>query len=326
MPYQKELNIALAAVEKAMKLSLCVERRLKKISVIEKQDRSPVTIADFGSQAVINMLVVEAFPEDVVVGEETAENLRNDQNLSNQVLELVRYAGLTATPNRIITCIGSSTESAAFSDRFWVVDPIDGTKGFLRGDQYAIALGLVEQGEVVLGVLGCPNLPARLDRPEDEIGCILYATKGSGTWMRIFQSKADLRVFVDSVADSRCAKFCESFEKAHAAHETHQRILASLGITTASLRMDSQVKYAAVARGDASIYLRLPRKKDYQEKIWDHAPGSIIVKEAGGEVTDFKGRALDFSTGKTLRNNSGIVATNGHLHRRVLDAISRVIN
>jgi 3'(2'), 5'-bisphosphate nucleotidase len=60
-------------------------------------------------------------------------------------------------------------------DRYWTLDPIDGTKGFLRGDQYAIALALVEHGEVVLGVLGCPNLP----NPDGSRGAIFAA--GDGT-------------------------------------------------------------------------------------------------------------------------------------------------
>jgi 3'(2'), 5'-bisphosphate nucleotidase len=90
--------------------------------------------------------------------------------------------------------------------------------------------------------------------------------------------------------------------------------------------MDSQAKYTAIARGDASIYLRLPREKAYREKIWDHAAGFIIVEEAGGSVTDFQGKPLDFLAGRTLKNNKGIVATNGHLHRQVLDAIAQVVD
>jgi 3'(2'), 5'-bisphosphate nucleotidase len=89
--------------------------------------------------------------------------------------------------------------------------------------------------------------------------------------------------------------------------------------------MDSQVKYAALAKGDASIYLRLPRKKGYQEKIWDHAAGAIVVEEAGGKVTDFHGHPLMFSCGRALEKNHGIVATNGHLHAQVLGAVSQAL-
>jgi hypothetical protein len=98
-----------------------------------------------------------------------------------------------------------------------------------------------------------------------------------------------------------------------------------LGITLPPVRLDSQCKYAVVARGEASIYLRLPTRPGYEEKIWDHAAGCVIVKEAGGAVTDVRGRPLDFSRGSTLALNSGVVASNGVLHYRVLDAVRAVL-
>ena len=72
--------------------------------------------------------------------------------------------------------------------------------------------------------------------------------------------------------------------------------------------------------------MRLPTKKSYEEKIWDHAAGMIIVEEAGGRVTDLFGKPLDFSRGRTLDNNQGIVATNGLVHERMLEAVKSVIN
>ena len=80
------------------------------------------------------------------------------------------------------------------------------------------------------------------------------------------------------------------------------------------MRIDSQCKYGAVARGEASIYLRLPTSESYREKIWDHAAGWMVVNAAGGRVTDARGQNLDFSLGRTLDQNRGIIATNGHLH------------
>ena len=79
-----------------------------------------------------------------------------------------------------------------------------------------------------------------------------------------------------------------------------------------------------MARGEATIYLRLPTKKRYEEKIWDHAAGWLIVKEAEGEVADIHGKPLDFSQGRTLSQNYGVVATNGKLHSQVLSAIKKV--
>jgi len=66
--------------------------------------------------------------------------------------------------------------------------------------------------------------------------------------------------------------------------------------------------------------------KAYVEKIWDHAAGFILVEEAGGKVTDLNGNPLDFSQGKTLAKNKGIIATNGKLHDIVISAVQRVVH
>ena len=76
-----------------------------------------------------------------------------------------------------------------------------------------------------------------------------------------------------------------------------------------------------VARGDASIYLRLPVKADYVEKVWDHAAGMRIVTEAGGRVSDVDGQPLDFSRGRRLEGNRGVIVTNDSLHDSVLEAV-----
>jgi 3'(2'), 5'-bisphosphate nucleotidase len=85
--------------------------------------------------------------------------------------------------------------------------------------------------------------------------------------------------------------------------------------------MDSQAKYAVVARGEAEIYLRLPTRSDYREKIWDHAAGALIVEEAGGVVTDINGRPLEFNHGRELAANRGVIVTNGRLHHAVIEAV-----
>jgi 3'(2'), 5'-bisphosphate nucleotidase len=112
-------------------------------------------------------------------------------------------------------------------------------------------------------------------------------------------------------------------ESAHSDQTESARIAALLGIRTEPYRIDSQCKYAAVARDDASIYLRLPTRPNYQEKIWDHAAGSMVVEAAGGRVSDIDGRPLDFTRGRTLEKNRGVVATSGSIHDEVIDAVRR---
>ena len=82
----------------------------------------------------------------------------------------------------------------------------------------------------------------------------------------------------------------------------------------------------SIARGAGDLYLRLPVRADYQEKIWDHAAGDLIVREAGGHVTDVEGRRLDFSLGRTLKENKGVIAAPKAVHERVLDAVRSVLD
>lgn len=62
----------------------------------------------------------------------------------------------------------------------WTIDPIDGTKGFLRGEQYAVCLSLIVDAQVQIGVIGCPNLPTDPENPELGQGCIFVAVRGHG--------------------------------------------------------------------------------------------------------------------------------------------------
>ena len=208
---------------------------------------------------------------------------------------------------------------------YGTLDPIDGTKGFLRGEQYAIALGLLEHGRVVLGVLGCPNLSG----PDGTPGCLLAATRGGGAQILPLNGKGrdgaqDIRV--SDVTSTAAARFCESVESGHSDQDQSAQIAKALEITEDPVRVDSQCKYAIVAQGEAQIYMRLPTRKDYREKIWDHAAGLIVVEEAGGRVTDVRGNTLDFAHGRKLENNAGIIATNGPIHDRVLDVVRRFID
>jgi 3'(2'), 5'-bisphosphate nucleotidase len=127
----------------------------------------------------------------------------------------------------------------------------------------------------------------------------------------------------------------ESVEKAHAALDTNARVAARLGVRAGPVRMDSQAKYAALVRGDGGggVYLRLPvagggrggEAGGYQEKIWDHASGSLLVEEAGGIITDYRGRPLDFGLGRTLGTNYGVVAARKEVHAQVIEALQAVL-
>jgi 3'(2'), 5'-bisphosphate nucleotidase len=313
--YDAEIEIAVSTVRDACRLTRAVQDEIVAARAgVAKEDRSPVTIADLAVQIVVSHRLAAAFPHDPLLAEEDSRPLLEQAQLSEQVFALASRLLPAVGRAEMLTALDRGGHAGGRSGRFWILDPVDGTKGFLRREQYAIALALVEDGEVVAGVLGCPNLPDRTDRP---VGCLLAAVRGGGAHQVEIDGSASRRVGVDAVADPARAILCESVETGHSAHEHTAAICARLGLTAPTVRMDSQCKYAVVARGDASIYLRLPRSAGYREKSWDHAAGALVITEAGGRVTDLDGRPLDFSQGALLGVANGILATNGALHEPV---------
>ena len=286
---------------------------------IQKTDRSPVTVADFGSQALICKAISEAFPNDTIVAEESAQALQENAPLLERVADYVNRFSQEAAATETV-CEWINKGSGEVGPSFWTLDPIDGTKGFLRRDQYAIALAHIVEGVVQLGVLGCPNLPDSLDAMDAERGCLFVAIRGQGTHLYTKTGELLKRVHVSETTH----RFAESFESTHGDSDAHGKIANALGITEPPVQMDSQAKYGIVSRGEASLYIRLPNPAslDYRECIWDHAAGLIVVEEAGGTVTDANGAPLNFLTGKRMHENRGIVATNGKLHQHVLKALS----
>ena len=119
-------------------------------------------------------------------------------------------------------------------------------------------------------------------------------------------------------------RVCESVEAAHSKQSDTQRIIEALGGAGTPARLDSQCKYAIVARGQADAYLRMPTRKGYVEKIWDHAAGAIIATEAGAIVTDITGASLDFGHGRRLETNRGVVCAAADLHPRIIETIAEL--
>jgi len=322
--HERELAAGIDAVRAAARVCRTVAERLVTADTLEKKDQSPVTVADFASQAIVCRGLERVFPGDPVVGEEDATELRGASPALRESVQRAVAAELGGDPG-LAPVLSWIDRGGAHADgaRYWTLDPIDGTKGFLRGEQYAVALALIEGGEVVVGLLGCPNLPDGAGGH----GVLFTAVRGEGTRrhplfeMALVEGKPVSVAAVQRAADGR---LCESVESAHSDQDRSARIVSLLGISAEPYRIDSQCKYAVVAEGDASIYLRLPTKREYREKIWDHAAGKLVVEEAGGRVTDVDGQALNFRTGRTLAANRGVVATCGPIHDEVIAAIRQV--
>lgn len=175
-----------------------------------------------------------AFPDDPIVGEEDAADLRAESgaSLRDRIVELANEAltaelvigdiaewgigpGSEQSVDNLLDAIdrgnheGGRSGSTFFllstfrcidqpyvSEGMWTIDPIDGTKGFLRGEQYAVCLALIVDAQVQVGVLGCPNLPLNLSKPDEDKGCLFVAVKGQGA------QQVRSRCFVLRIVDS----------------------------------------------------------------------------------------------------------------------------
>ncbi|ORX73925.1 3',5'-bisphosphate nucleotidase [Linderina pennispora] len=307
----KERAVAIEAVERASLVCQAVFKHLVTGETLVKKDKSPVTVADFSAQAVVNSILERHFPADPIVGEEDSKDLQGDAGrvLREKVVELTNTATeAPMTTAEILRAIDRGQYAGGSSGRHWTLDPIDGTKGFLRGEQFAVCLALIIDGQVRLGVVGCPNLPYDMSKPDGERGVLMVAVEGQGAFQRRLNSGSDdveTPIHVSNVPDTKDASFCESVESGHSNHGDNANIAKLLGITKPSVRMDSQCKYAA--------------------KIWDHGAGNVIIREAGGRVSDIHGKPLDFSLGRTLSANKGVVAASASIFDDVIKAVQETL-
>jgi len=323
---QPEIRFAIESVRRAALLVCKIQEELVS-PALTKDDRSPVTVADYASQALVAHMLEEAFPDDPLVAEEDSRGLKTPE--AEQTLDLVTQFAIRAvgpaSPDQV--CAWIDRGRADQSDRFWTLDPIDGTKGFLRGDQYAVALALVENGTLQIGVLGCPNLVDGQTPDLHGAGSLVIAMRGRGTWTTSLSAPGEFTpLHVSARSQPSEARLLRSFESGHTNIDQIDFFVEAAGIRAAPLLMDSQAKYAVLAAGRGDLLLRLlsAAKPGYREKIWDQAAGSLVLEEAGGCITDLDGKKLDFTTGRTLAHNRGILASNGTLHAPALEALKQI--
>ena len=298
---------------------LCREVQAKYLSSSEKAGREPVTIADYGSQAIICRAISQAFPDDAVIAEEQGRQFLElvPPPQRAQVIALIAAVlGESVTEEAVVRWLDHGQDRAA--SRCWVIDPIDGTKGFIARRHYAIAVGIVEDGQPTGGLMSAPGYG-------DGAGALFYALENIAYQQPLNGGTAQT-IHVSDRRDPAMVRTVQSVEKAHSSKSRIQRVREGAGLGQSPVaELDSMEKYALVANGDADVYLRLPRAgSTYAHKAWDHAAGVALVLAAGGMATDVDGSPLDFSQGRTLPNK-GMVVTNGTIHDRVLAAVQAVL-
>lgn len=358
---KKEGGFLLESMKTAMRLCRLLQQEVG-TGPAQKPDRSPVTVADFACQAAISGMLESAFPGDELVAEERsadmsafggAEGEGGEGPVLDRVSSYVSVVHPTASREDVRRWIDRG--SGETKGRFWVLDPVDGTKGFLRRQQYVTAMALLQGNEVVLGALACPGLNLAptpvlspehgpelapdLDGPElapdgpwlepdlHGPGVVVMAASGRGTWAFPLDGRPPARLRVSSVRRPDQARMLRSVEDAHTDGPGIDRIAGFLETSMPMIRMDSQAKLALVASGRAELALRFvsPERSGYVEKIWDLAPGAILVEEAGGRVSDIAGHPLDFGRGRLMKGNTGLLASNSLLHEEALSAARRAL-
>lgn len=300
-------------------------------AAITKADDSPVTIADFAAQAVVLHTLSERLGELSVIAEEESTILRRPESaaLLSRVVEAARVAWPDATGDAVLAALELGRGPVDTQAAYWALDPIDGTKGFLRGGQFAVCLAFVEGDAPVLGLLGCPHLPADLSQDlaaADPVGTLLVSGEGGATWAPL-SSPGEARPIEGPCVRGHRVVLTRSFESGHSRMSEIDRIVAAAGLAaTEVLAVDSQAKYALVARGRADAYLRIPGDRSRRDPVWDHAAGAAIAAAVGLRVTDVRGAPLSWRAGSLLADNFGILCAPPHLHGRLAEAARAVLD
>lgn len=251
--YEEELAVAVAAAKEAGRILLEGAKHLPKVE--RKADRSPVTQLDRMSEIAIAAIIMDEFPADAILGEEGGE------------------------------------KGGSASGRRWIVDPLDGTRPFLRGiPTYSVLIALEDAGEIVVG---CMFFPA--------LGECYTAAKGCGAYCdgrRIRVSKTA------SLGDAMLSGLGPTTGGGHAAAGM-RKLLATADYAYGFMDAYS---YALVATG------RLDGAISLWDKPWDCAAGSCIVREAGGRFSDLSGVPSVFG--------GASVMSNGILHPEILSYLN----
>ncbi|KAJ4861061.1 inositol monophosphatase family domain-containing protein [Trichoderma breve] len=332
-----------------LRAALLTRRVISAVTEISKHDATPVTMADFGAQALIMAALHELFPLDGYVGEEDAETLRKDEALAKTVFELVReigdeFAKHEAEMLDLLDLAGRGTPGP--KGRYWVMDPVDGTATFLKGQQYAISLALVEDGKEVLSVVCYPNLSLDdgvvAETRVDTSGCgvMLSTIRGEGTDYRKLSTEYHLGpsrkldrflTTPTSLADLRLVDCLASKSSRLDIAEALAKQLGGLPFPGIDL-WSSHVRYGALMLGEGEegkhIMIRVPvgaRGDPSRAYVWDHAGSQLLYTEMGGKVTDLEGKDIDFGAGRTLAANWGLVAAPESVHGEILRLVRELI-
>jgi 3'(2'), 5'-bisphosphate nucleotidase len=190
--------------------------------------------------------------------------------------------------------------------RVWMIDPLDGTNGFIdRNGDFAVQIGLTEGGHTVLGVVYQPA-----------IDTLYFAVKGSGSWVRRKQGTIE-RVSVSGVSEIHSMRLAAS--RNHRSPKM-DRVIQSLGFKDEVRRGSVGIKIGLIVERECDLYIHLSPKV----KEWDTCAPGIVLTEAGGTLTDLFGEPLKYNL-TDVQHRNGVVATNGRVHKQIIDKLSPLL-
>ena len=266
--YDRELRIALELAREAGAAILDLyDGPLDIQQKFAADDREPVTQADTLANEIIVSRLLQEFPEDGILAEESID-----------------------TAHRLD------------KSRVWMIDPLDGTTGFIDGNgDFAVQIGLTENGACVLGVVYQP------------LTDVLYrATNGGGAWVER-PDEAPRQGRVSDIREIGAMRLAAS--RSHRSSRMDQ-VVRSLGLQDEVLRGSVGIKVGLIVEQQCDLYVHLsPRTKQ-----WDTCAPEIILREAGGAITDLFGQPLAYNKAD-LRNRNGVVASNGVAHAQIIERL-----
>jgi 3'(2'), 5'-bisphosphate nucleotidase len=268
-PYAREMSVALELAREAGAAILDLyEGPLDIQQKIGANDREPVTQADTLANEIIVERLGREFPDDGILAEESVDTTRRLDK-----------------------------------SRVWMIDPLDGTTGFIDGNgDFAVQIGLTENGECVLGVVYQPLT-----------GVLYRAVSGGGTWIERPDYAAE---------QARVSDHIEISTMRLAASRSHRSprmdtVVEAFGLKEEIRRGSVGIKVGLIVEQQCDIYVHLsPRTKQ-----WDTCAPEIILREAGGAITDLFGRPLRYNLAE-VQNRNGVVASNGAAHARIIESLA----
>jgi 3'(2'), 5'-bisphosphate nucleotidase len=270
---EQELDAARTLARKAGKVILEVYatdfESEQKLSVDDHYE--PVTAADRLASRVIVDGLADAFPADAILSEEEKDDL----------------------------------ESRLRSNRTWIIDPVDGTAGFVKRDgDFAVQIGLAEKGEAVLGVVFMPIHDV-----------LMYAARDGGAFAEVNEQEQTL-----SVSDKTAFSELGLAISRHHPSKRMGQIIEAFGFTSMIQRGSVGLKVGLIAEQRCDVYIH----PGTRTKIWDTCAPEAILRAAGGRMTDLFGRPIRYDA-LDVQNHDGIVATNGAVHAAVIDRLKPLL-